>query len=282
VVVRWSSLGDVVLAGAVTGALSPVVFVTKARWAPIARRLPGVVEVRVWPRDPFPARGRVIDLHHNPRSVWLTLGRKVRRVRRHDLVRRLRVWRKGPPAPRVVDRYAQAAGIERPAQHWLSRGPSCGSLVLVPGARWATKRWLKERWVTLGAGWEGPVVVCGGPSDRARVDAIARGIGPRASALAEDGFDRTFDTIASAAVVVAGDTGLMHLAGAMAVPLVALFGPTTSEDGFWCHSGEVVEVPMACRPCSRFGTARCPEGHHRCMTGISVSAVAAAVARVRR
>ncbi len=125
-------------------------------------------------------------------------------------------------------------------------------------------------------------MVCVGPSDRARVNAIARGVGPRAVPLAEDGFDHTFDAMSCASVVVAGDTGLMHLAGAMAVPLVALFGPTTSKDGFWCHTGEVVEVPMDCRPCSRFGTARCPQGHHRCMSGIPVSAVEAAVARVRR
>jgi len=282
VVIRLSSLGDVILAGAVTAELAPVTFVTRAAWAPVAARLPGVVDVCVWPRQPLPARGAVVDLHHNLRTVWLTLGRQVRRVRRHDLARRLRVWAKTAPAPRVVDRYAEAAGISAPAERWLEAAGSTGTLVLVPGARWATKRWPEERWVSLGTRWTGPVVVCGGPSDLGRVNGIARAIGPRTEALAEEGFAATWHTVAGAAAVVAGDTGLMHLAGAMGVPLVALFGPTTSADGFWCHAGAVVEEALTCRPCSRFGGPACPKGHHKCMTRLSVDRVWQAVEEVRR
>lgn len=282
VVVRFGSLGDVVLAGAVTEALAPVVFVTQARWAPVAARLPGVSAVCSWPEAPIPADGDVVDLHHNLRSVWLTLGRAARRVRRYDLVRRLRVWRKTAPAPRVIDRYAEAAGVAAPAKDWFDRAASNGALVLVPGARWATKRWPEAHWVAVGSRWDGPVSVVGGPDDRGRVHAIARGIGPNAVAIAEAGFDRCWDVLAGAAAVVAGDTGLMHVAGAMGVPLVGLFGPTTSDDGFWCHVGEVVEVALPCRPCSRFGGSLCPEGHHRCMTTLSVDAVDAAIERVRR
>ena len=280
VVIRTSSLGDVVLAGAVTAALPGVVFRTQAAWAPVAERLSGVARVEVVGRDPLGDHERIVDLQNNLRSRRETVGRTgVSRVRRYDVRRRMRVWWKvGAPPPLVIARYAAVAGVEPAPTPWIDLPGPRDATLLVPGAAWATKRWPVERWVGLGRALPGPVVVLGGPDDGHLVGAVARGIGPRAEALWERGFARTFAAIGRGRVAVAGDTGLMHLCAAAGVPVVGLFGPTTAADGFWCHRGAVVERALPCRPCSRHGSPVCPMGDHACLAELPVARVRAAIA----
>jgi heptosyltransferase-2 len=83
--------------------------------------------------------------------------------------------------------------------------------------------------------------------------------------------------LASAAVIkrcqllVANDSGLMHVAEAVGTPLIAIFGSTTRELGFFPQlaASRVVENrDLACRPCSHLGYRQCPRGHFRCMREI--------------
>ena len=73
----------------------------------------------------------------------------------------------------------------------------------------------------------------------------------------------------------------MHLAAGVGTPVVALFGPTTREWGFYPEGPRdvVLETGDACRPCSLHGSRRCAHSG-RCMTGIAPDAVFAAVRRV--
>jgi heptosyltransferase-2 len=82
---------------------------------------------------------------------------------------------------------------------------------------------------------------------------------------------------------VSNDSGAMHLAGALGVPLVAIFGPTDDRataplGGPSRHGGtaepDVLTHPVFCRPCM---LRECPIDH-RCMTRISVARVFDAVA----
>lgn len=282
-VIRFSSLGDVVLAGAVTGPLAPVSFLTKAAWREVAGALPGVSEVLVWEDRPKLAGfERIVDLHNSPRSRMLTVlaSGSVSRVRRHDLRRRLRVaFKQGEPPPTVVRRYAEAAGVPPAPPPWIRREVVAprDRLLLCPGAAHATKRWPAARFAEVGRRWRGPVLVLGGPEDRALCSAIAEAIGPRAEPVAERGFSRTLAALAQARVALAGDTGLMHLAASAGVPVLALFGPTTSADGFWSWErpggGHAMEIPLSCRPCSLHGGPICPVGDHLCLEGLEVDAV---------
>ena len=70
--------------------------------------------------------------------------------------------------------------------------------------------------------------------------------------------------------LVTGDSGPMHLASAVNTPVVALFGPTTREWGFFpCGEHDrVLELPLACRPCSLHGNKTCPH-RGQCLTDIS-------------
>ena len=281
--IRFSSLGDVVLCGAVTAALAPVCFLTRQAYAAIAAALPGVEQVLVWEQiqaghQQLPRRwDRIVDLHASPRSrrVCAGLSGPVQRVARYDLRRRLRVWLKlGAPPPPVVQRYAVAAGVQAAAAPWLLPRADGDALALVPGCSAPTKRWPAERFVELGRCWDGPVVVLGGPGEEQLVHDVARAVGPDALDVCERGFTRTMDTLRTCAAVVAGDTGLLHLAAAQGVRSIGLFGPTTSLDGFWDPAyGTAVELPLPCRPCSRHGDTTCPVGDHLCLQGLTVEQV---------
>jgi heptosyltransferase-2 len=77
-------------------------------------------------------------------------------------------------------------------------------------------------------------------------------------------------------VFIGCDTGLSHIAAALGVPTVVIFGPTLPEFGF-VPLGDVKVVQtdeeLECRPCSPHGPKICPEGHHRCMESISAERV---------
>jgi lipopolysaccharide heptosyltransferase II len=75
--------------------------------------------------------------------------------------------------------------------------------------------------------------------------------------------------LVSAAVCVSNDSGAMHLAAAVGVPVVAVFGPTNEQataplgrDGVFT---EVITHDVWCRPCM---LRECPIDH-RCMAGIT-------------
>lgn len=282
VVLRRSSLGDVVLAGGITGALGPVIFHTREAWAEVAARLPGVVEVRPWSLAAVPDRAPlVVDLQASLQSA--RMAHRVRGPRRRvdpaRLRRHLRVAFKLAPPPTLLARYAAAAGVEPQPHPWISlpRRPE-STLLLAPGAAWATKRWPVERWAELARRWSGAVVLLGGADDHERCAAVQAHSGRTLEVACERGFTKTFSALERGAVLVAGDTGLLHLGAACGVPVVGIFGPTHSTDGHWCHPGAVVERDdLPCRPCSRFGSTECPAGDHACLRGLPVERVWRAV-----
>jgi heptosyltransferase-2 len=85
--------------------------------------------------------------------------------------------------------------------------------------------------------------------------------------------------IARCASFVSNDSGAMHLAGALGVPLVAIFGPTddrvTAPRGPIAQGIDVLTHPVFCRPCM---LRDCPIDH-RCMKRITVDRVFSAVTR---
>ena len=79
-------------------------------------------------------------------------------------------------------------------------------------------------------------------------------------------------------VLVTGDSGPMHLAAAVQTPVVALFGPTTREWGFYPAGPQdvVLESSLPCRPCSLHGRTPCKRDGE-CLTGIAPETVLAAL-----
>jgi len=164
---------------------------------------------------------------------------------------------------------------------------------LCPTARHMTKCWPKERFLELGARLardrDAKVLLFGGIADADYCDGIARAIDGIAGTGRADNLSGKFSLLESAAamdycdVVVTNDSGLMHLAEARQRNLVAVFGSTVRQFGFFPQNKNSVVVErtgLSCRPCSHIGRSSCPEGHFRCMNEISVDVVMAQTERM--
>ncbi|MEU2125532.1 glycosyltransferase family 9 protein [Nocardia niwae] len=103
------------------------------------------------------------------------------------------------------------------------------SIVVYPGGAPA-RRWPAERFATVAAGlreWECPVRIVGSAADRPLARSVATQAGlPESSVLAGELTLRQLAvTVADAALVLSGDTGVGHLATAFGTPSVLIFGP---------------------------------------------------------
>ena len=161
---------------------------------------------------------------------------------------------------------------------------------LCPSSRHMTKRWPWERFADLAVRLirehEAKILLFGGPGDRALSTQIVEVITKATGAERVTDFSGQFSLLETAAAmefcdaVVSNDSGLMHIAAAMNKKLVAIFGSTVREFGFFPlgQDTKVIERKgLNCRPCSHIGLPECPEGHFRCMKDIAVGEVVASV-----
>ena len=78
-------------------------------------------------------------------------------------------------------------------------------------------------------------------------------------------------------VMLAMDSGNMHLASLAAVPVVSIWGATHPLGGFLGYGQNMEDViqrtDLPCRPCSIYGNKPCQFGDYRCLTGIAPSQV---------
>lgn len=159
--------------------------------------------------------------------------------------------------------------------------------ILDPFAGWPTKTWLRSRWVEL-AQRIGPelgmrCIVVWGPKERDAAQEL-RSMMKRAGAetvLAPPTTLRQFAALADtyAAVIVAGDTGLMHLAAARGVPAVALYGPSDPRrNGPAFSNAHFQALQDPSQPCANTFWRECK--HHdpgQCLSGIEVDQVLQAI-----
>lgn len=153
---------------------------------------------------------------------------------------------------------------------------------LFPGAEWGdSKRWPAERFAELVGELRrrrpaaAPILVAGpkevllAVSIHERSGRVAPVIGPELDLGALAG------VIAELDVLVTNDSGPMHLAAALGVPCVALFGPTDPRRTAPVGEGHrVFATNRWCSPCFR---RSCPLLHHGCMKDHTVAAVADSV-----
>ena len=317
-IVRYSALGDVVLATTILEPLrarfpdARIEWVTDTPYAPLLEGLPELAAVHRLTREgPNSAlataarlRGRfdfAIDLQNKLRSAVVARSAAPLRAsfrRRTALPAVLSLFGSDPPLRRAHQTrlYAEALaplGTFEPGRIKISLSPQARALAedalqgvpapavaIAPGARWATKRWPAERFAAVADALaaEGcSIVLCGGPGDR---DAFAAfRAATRAKVAADLSFlpvDALAAAIARVQLLVACDSGPVHLATAVGTPTLALFGPTSTERWGPPPPGRALALGLACAPCSNHGGDYCPEGHHRCLSDLAPEAVLAA------
>jgi heptosyltransferase-2 len=270
-VIRFGSLGDVVLATAVIEALArerpapETHLVTKAAHAPLFeddRRVARVVAhdgglARLLAAVRRERYGRVLDLHANPRSRLVAFAARAdekRTVDKRSRERRALLWGGRAASPRlaggVVSWYGETLGAVLPEPRLaVSRGGraeadailqghglEAGFVAVLPGARRRTKAWPRAKVETFLR------AASADPATRARGLLLVGGDEDAAllhalSAatrvpLAQPRLPALPALLASAAVVVTNDSAPLHVAEAVGTPAVALFGPTVAEFGF--------------------------------------------------
>lgn len=111
------------------------------------------------------------------------------------------------------------------------------------------------------------------PGERAQAEAIAAQYGDIPVVGGDGDVLQLAAAISHCSVIVTNDSGPLHLAAALAVPSVSIFGPTDPARTVIPGATRVVRKDVACGPCYE---RECPLRDHRCMTEISVDEVHAA------
>jgi lipopolysaccharide heptosyltransferase I len=140
--------------------------------------------------------------------------------------------------------------------------------VLLPGTNWPTKRWPAEHF----AATVGPLrekyglksVIAGG----AEVSSIAGEIPGATDLTGKTNLKQLVALLERAALVIANDSGPMHIAAALGRPLVTLFGPTNPHrTGPYGRLDSVVRLDLPCSPCH---SRRC--SHQSCLHWLDAAA----------
>jgi heptosyltransferase-1 len=147
-------------------------------------------------------------------------------------------------------------------------------ILINPGGAWKTKRWgvenyglLARRLIDNGL----PVAVTWGPGEKGIADEI-QGLAGESARLIPATLQELVALCERARLFVGGDTGPMHFAAAVGIPVVAIFGPTSSDrNGPFRREDVVVERRMECRPC--YERDVCPLDHLDCLRKITVDQV---------
>lgn len=155
--------------------------------------------------------------------------------------------------------------------------PSSKILVLCPGAEYGpSKRWPAQSFADVALakieqGWQ--VWLLGSDKDKASADLINQATEHQC----QDFIGRTslieaVDLISLADTVVANDSGLMHLAAAMAKKVIAIYGSTPPEFAPpLCDKAHIVSLKLPCSPCRKRICPLYPIGHPshtQCLIGI--------------
>lgn len=152
-------------------------------------------------------------------------------------------------------------------------------VVLHPGAYWASKRWPEERWrelaVRIARSFPGTaIVVTQGPGEERLVSRIGMFPGGEVLSAGKTTLGQLIALLGRAQLVIASDTGPLHIAAAMGTRVIGLYGPTDPRrNGPYGEGHFVIQKDLDCRGCWR---RRCTSDE--CMRDISVEEVMEKVA----
>ncbi|MGI6455519.1 MAG: lipopolysaccharide heptosyltransferase II [bacterium] len=140
-----------------------------------------------------------------------------------------------------------------------------------PSKRWSARRFgilagkLSEQ---LGAG----TVFLGSKADQEiSEDSEAAAGGAAVNLTGRTSLRQLFAILKHCSLVICNDSGIMHSANALGIPVLAIFGPTLAkETSPYGPNARILQKALPCSPCHK---RICPLGHHECMESITVDEV---------
>jgi heptosyltransferase-2 len=290
-----------------------IVYLTKSAFGPLVEMFP-YVDKRLLLDDNTGMSGvraalrhekfdLVVDLHHNIRSWRIRRALRAQTVvvnkqwwRRFAAVR-LRKWSQRPD--HAVARYLNSIrplgistrlsppSLQLPESYkswWTEFREEVGLqndyYLLAPGAAHATKAAPASHWLNLiqslrDSFCADPVVV-GSPEERQQLLKLSASCGIReSSVLTRQDIREAAAAVAAAGFVVSNDSGLAHLAAALDVPTLALFGPTHPVLGFspLGRRADYYTVNEYCSPCSLHGKRPCYRDQRYCFSRMEATVI---------
>lgn len=324
-VIRFSSIGDIVLTTPVVRCLKKQVpgavihYLIKPQFKMVMEPNPYIDKFHVLQEDwdemiealKAEKFDHIIDLHHNLRTLRVKKALKVPAysLNKLNIEKLIFVKLKWNVMPKlhIIDRYLETVepfGVKNdgdgmdyfipedqrvplkdiPASH------HAGFISIVIGASFYTKKLPVRKLQELCQKIKHPIILLGAKEERAEGEAIAS-VDPIKvyNACGKFSLHESADLVRQSKVVIAHDTGLMHIAAALRKQVIAIWGSTTPSFGMVPYYGKnfLQRVPppsddvqvhkLWCRPCTKIGRNKCPQGHFKCMKNISIDEIVANV-----
>jgi len=302
-VIRFSSMGDIIYTTPVVRCLkkqlpnAEVHFLTKPAFKYIYDNNPYVDKLLFLKETLFETiklikaerYDFIIDLHNNLRTTLIKLNTRVKSstYKKQPILKwlSLKFNLKLIKPTHLVERYMATVGFlgvkndDQPIDYYIKDDHQLSQLlpeshqnnyiVFVIGATHFTKRMPNEKIISICKELNHPVVLLGGNDVKANGQEIEKSANNVFNACGITTLDESVFIVSKAVSIIGFDTGLTHIAEAFDKPIVSIWGGTAPEllgvQPYKVKEALVAEIDLPCRPCSKFGLAKCPLGHFKCM-----------------
>jgi len=237
----------------------------------------------------------LLDLHNKPSTVILRIAANARRSSVYNKQRRtrLRIVRGNKDLAissttelykSALDKIYQAVDLPSPKLYVpenlpLPDLPKAHKRILIfPGAAHDTKRYpaIYYKMLLRDSPDDWQYILLGSASEWDLCESI-RADSNAYNLCGKLDFPHLLKLIASSDWVISSDSGPMHIAAALSVPQIAIYGATHPRLGFAPQNphAHLLVAELECQPCSLHGSKRCPRKHFNCMHKIPVSTILA-------
>ncbi len=156
------------------------------------------------------------------------------------------------------------------------------AVVIHAGATADSRRYPAEQWAVaadrLARTWKGPIIFTGVESERPLVESIRSRMNAFTySVVGELKLPEFAALLSRARVLIANNTGAVHVAAAVGTPVVDLYALTNPQHTPWLVPHRVLFHDVPCKYCYK---STCPKGHHECLRLVTPDEIVAAAAEL--
>ena len=309
-IIRFSSIGDIVLTTPVIRCLKQQLgielhFLTKSAYQNILHSNPYLEKIWTIDKDinevisdlKNEKYDRIIDLHHNLRSLRLKLHLGVPAASfpklniEKWLLTTLKINRL--PDIHLIDRYFETVkeiGIRndnKGLDYFIPPNEEIDTekygrtphqyIAFAIGAKFATKRLPNHKIIEICSTVPYPIVLLGGAEDIENGTLISEQSGTHVlNACGQFSLHGSASWVRQSRLLLTHDTGLMHIGAAFKKRIISVWGNTTPDFGMYPYQTDYQAIEtndLKCRPCSKIGYRACPKGHFRCMEEVDVEEI---------
>lgn len=319
-ILRFSSIGDIVLTTPVVRCIKKQIpnaeihYATKAGFKNMLSPNPYISQIHTFEKSVKEVQDElksvhfdvVIDLHNNIRTLKLKrfLGIKSYSFPKKNIAKFLLTTLKINTLPKIhiVDRYfvaVKSIGVvndQLPCDYFLDEAAqvdlskygliSKQFISVAMGSQFETKQMPISLLKKALESNELPIVLLGGKEDSEKAEELKRELSTKnvLNVCGKLSLNQSAFLCKHTAVLLTGDTGLMHIASCFSTPIVSVWGNTVPDFGMYAYTPQNTDLAsihevdgLSCRPCSKIGYHSCPKKHFNCMNLQNAGLISASI-----